>query len=137
MTRPKKRSARKKTSRSLLSIPIPAVSSDQRLDILGVLLIGLALLTAVFLFKAEGESLPYLWILLLRRLFGVGAYAMPLVIAAPGMYMILRRFRASLPAPTPDRLAGIGLLFLGALVLAHLFTYPTRDTIFQTAWDGG
>jgi S-DNA-T family DNA segregation ATPase FtsK/SpoIIIE len=113
------------------------IPPEHRPDIIGVCLVGLALLTAVFFFTAEGESLPGWWILLLRRLFGVGAYVTPLIIAAPGVYLILRRYRASLPVPAPDRLAGIGLLFLGALMIAHLLTYPTRDTIFLTAWDGG
>ena len=141
----RKRSTRRKTSRSKPPVSLPAVSSEQRLDILGVCLVGLALLTAVFLFKAEGESLPHLWILLLRRLFGVGAFVMPLVIAAPGVYLILRRFHASLPVLTPDRLVGIGLLFLGGLILVLCLSIPLLEwrrrslsrflqTVFQSEW---
>ena len=61
---------------------------------------------------------------------------MPFIIAVPGVYLILRRFRSALPVPAPDRIAGIVLLYLGGLMLAHLLTDPTRDTIFQTAAEG-
>jgi len=132
----KKRIPGKKATRIAPSASGPIIPPENRLDVLGVCLIGIALLTVVFFFAAEPETLPYVWILLLKRLFGIGAYVMPLLIAAPGVYLVLRRFRASLPVPAPDRLAGIALLFLGALMTAHLLTMPTRDTIFLTAWNG-
>ncbi len=131
-----KRNAGKKTTRSTLQTSAPLVSPENRLDILGVCLVGLALLTLLFFFATEKESLPGLWVKLLRQLFGVGAYLVPLLIAVPGVYLVLRRFRAALPVPAPDRIAGIALLYLGGLMLAHLLTQPTRDTIFQTAAKG-
>jgi S-DNA-T family DNA segregation ATPase FtsK/SpoIIIE len=133
----KKRGTPKKYVRSASLPSTPLIPPENRLDVLGVCLIGAALLTVIFFFAGQPETLPYVWILLLKRLLGVGAYVAPLIIALPGVYLVLRRFRAALPVPAPDRLAGIGLLFLGALMLAHLFTYPTRDTIFLTAWNGG
>jgi S-DNA-T family DNA segregation ATPase FtsK/SpoIIIE len=129
---PTKRTAIKKTVRSTA----PLVSPENRLDILGVCLVGAALLTLLFFFTTEKESLPGLWVTLLRQLFGVGAYLIPLIIAVPGVYLVLRRFRSALPVPAPDRIAGIVLLYLGGLMLAHLLTGPTRDTIFQTAAEG-
>ncbi len=131
-----KRNAGKKTTRSTLQTSAPLVSPENRLDILGVCLVGLALLTILFFFTSEKESLPGLWVMLLRQLFGVGAYLVPFFVAIPGVYLILRRFRSALPVPAPDRIAGMALLFLGGLMLAHLLTYPTRDTIFQTAAQG-
>jgi S-DNA-T family DNA segregation ATPase FtsK/SpoIIIE len=131
-----KRNAGKKTTRSTLQTSAPLVSPENRLDILGVCLVGLALLTILFFFTSEKESLPGLWVMLLRQLFGVGAYLVPFLVAIPGVYLILRRFRSALPVPAPDRIAGIVLLFLGGLMLAHLLTYPTRDTIFMTAAQG-
>jgi S-DNA-T family DNA segregation ATPase FtsK/SpoIIIE len=131
-----KRNAGKKVTRSLPPTSAPLVSPENRLDILGVCLVGLALLTIIFFFISEPETVPALWVLLLRRLFGVGAFVFPLILAVPGVYLILRRFRSALPIPAPDRIAGIVLLLLGSLMVAHLLTYPTRDTIFQTAWNG-
>jgi S-DNA-T family DNA segregation ATPase FtsK/SpoIIIE len=132
-----KRTPGKKIIRSKTVSSAPLVPPEHRADILGVVLVGLALLTVVFFFAAKEGSLPGLWILLLRRLFGAGAYLAPLLIAAPGVYLILRRFRAALPVPGPDRMVGIGLLLLGLLMLAHLLTFPAPDTIFVTAWNGG
>ncbi|MGB7538638.1 MAG: DNA translocase FtsK 4TM domain-containing protein [Anaerolineales bacterium] len=131
-----KRNAGRKTVRTVTTSSAPLVSPENRLDILGVCLVGLALLTLLFFFTTEKESLPGLWVTLLRQLFGVGAYLVPLIIAVPGVYLILRRFRSALPVPAPDRIAGIVLLYLGGLMLAHLLTGPTRDTIFQTAAEG-
>jgi S-DNA-T family DNA segregation ATPase FtsK/SpoIIIE len=136
VTTPTKRTAGKKSVRSVSSPSAPLVSPDNRLDILGVCLIGVALLTVLFFFASGAESIPGLWTALLRRLFGVGAYLVPLIIATPGVYLILRRFRSALPVPSPDRIAGMVLLFLGGLMAAHLLTYPTRETIFQTAAQG-
>ncbi len=131
-----KRNTGKKPIRTISTPSGPLVPPENRLDILGVCLVGLALLTILFFFASEKESLPGLWVALLRQLFGVGAYLVPFFIAIPGVYLILRRFRSALPVPAPDRIAGLVLLFLGGLMLAHLLTYPTRDTIFQTAAAG-
>jgi S-DNA-T family DNA segregation ATPase FtsK/SpoIIIE len=131
-----KRTSRK-TTRSGAASAAPLVSPENRLDILGILLIGASLLTVLFFFVAEPETLPGAWILLLRRSFGVGAYLVPAGIAVPGVYLVLRRFRSALPVPSPDRIAGIILLFLGLLMAAHLLTGPTRATIFATAANGG
>jgi S-DNA-T family DNA segregation ATPase FtsK/SpoIIIE len=133
---PTKRIAARKSTRSASFHSAPLIPPEHRLDILGVGLIGLAVLTILFFFISEPDSLPALWVLFLRRLFGVGAYAAPLLLAVPGAYLVLRRFRSALPALSPDRLAGIGLLFVGGLMFAHLLTYPTRETIFVTAWNG-
>jgi S-DNA-T family DNA segregation ATPase FtsK/SpoIIIE len=131
-----KRASGKKTNRTVFPSSAPLVPPENRLDILGVCLVGMALLTLLFFFTSEKESLPGLWIQLLRQLFGIGAYLIPLIIAVPGVYLVLRRFRSALPVPAPDRIAGILLLFLGGLMLAHLLTRPTRETIFQTAAQG-
>jgi S-DNA-T family DNA segregation ATPase FtsK/SpoIIIE len=133
---PTKRNPGKKAPRSISPASTPLVSPENRLDILGVCLMGLALLTLLFFFAAEKDTLPGFWVMLLRQLFGVGAYLVPLIIAVPGVYLILRRYRSALPVPAPDRIAGIVLLYLGGLMLAHLLTGPTRDTIFTTAAEG-
>jgi S-DNA-T family DNA segregation ATPase FtsK/SpoIIIE len=131
-----KRTSGKKTNRTVFSSSASLVPPENRLDILGVCLIGIALLTLLFFFTSEKESLPGLWVQLLRQLFGIGAYLVPLMIAVPGIYLVLRRFRSALPVLEPDRIFGIVLLFLGGLMLAHLLTRPTRETIFQSAAQG-
>jgi S-DNA-T family DNA segregation ATPase FtsK/SpoIIIE len=133
---PTKRIAGKKSTRSASSRSTPLVPPENRPDILGICLIGLAVLTVLFFFVAQPDSLPGLWVLLLRRAFGVGAYVAPLLLAVPGVYLVLRRFRSALPALSTDRIAGFGLLFLGGLMVAHLLTYPTPETIFVTASNG-
>ena len=126
----------KKPTRSASSHSAPLIPPSHRLDILGICLIGLALLTVIFFFSPEPDTLPGVWVLFLRRIFGIGAYAVPVLLAAAGTYIVLRRFRSALPSLSADRLAGIGLLFVGLLMLAHILTIPTRETIFTTAWNG-
>ncbi len=131
-----KRSPSKKITRAAPPHSAPLVPPEHRLDILGIGLIGLAALTVLSFFLAKPATLPGGWVLLLRRLFGVGAYAAPILLAVPGVYLVLRRFRSALPELSPDRLAGLGMLFLGGLMLAHLLTDPTPGTIFVTASNG-
>jgi S-DNA-T family DNA segregation ATPase FtsK/SpoIIIE len=133
---PTKRIAARKTTRSASSSSAPLIPPEHRLDILGICLIGLALLTVLCFFAPEPDTLPGAWALLLRRIFGVGAYAVPLFIAATGAYIVLRRFHSALPSLSADRLAGIGLLFTGLLMIAHFLTLPNRETIFVSAWNG-
>ena len=136
MPTPTKRPSARKTTRSAPPRSAPLVPPEHRLDILGICLTGLAVLTILFFFLARPATLPGAWVLLLRRLFGVGAYAAPALLGVPGVYLVLRRYRSALPALPPDRLAGIGMLFLGGLMIAHLLTDPTPETIFVTAWNG-
>jgi S-DNA-T family DNA segregation ATPase FtsK/SpoIIIE len=133
---PTKRITGRKTTRFSPPHSAPLVPPEHRLDILGICLIGLASLTVLFFFIAKPSTLPGWWVLLLRRIFGVGAYATPVLLAVPGVYLVLRRFRSALPALSPDRLGGLGMLFLGGLMLAHLLTNPTPGTIFIIAWNG-
>jgi S-DNA-T family DNA segregation ATPase FtsK/SpoIIIE len=133
---PPKRNIRKPGPRVTKPAVKPLLSDDRRLDILGVGLVLAGFLSLYSLLAGGSGSLPGGWSLLLRRLFGVGAFLIPFLIVLPGVYLILRRYRSSLPVPGPDRLAGMGLLFVGLLMLAHLLTYPTPDTIFKTAWNG-
>jgi S-DNA-T family DNA segregation ATPase FtsK/SpoIIIE len=134
---PSKRSEIRKRTRSGPVAKAPIVSDESRLDILGVALVLSGVLTLICLLAGGPATIFGLWAMLLRQIFGIGAWILPLAIAVPGVYLVLRRFRSALPVPAPDRIAGAILLFLGLLMLVHLLTFPPRDNIVVTPLSGG
>jgi S-DNA-T family DNA segregation ATPase FtsK/SpoIIIE len=132
-----KRSEIRRRTRSTPAAKTPIVSDESRLDILGVALVLLGVFTLISLLAGGPATIPGLWAMLLRQLFGIGAWVLPAAIAVPGVYLVLRRFRSALPVPAPDRTAGAVLLFLGLLLLAQLLTFPPRDDIVVTPLSGG
>ena len=137
MPNPPKKTVRKRTARMTPAPSTPLITGERRLDIFGAALVLLAVLTFLCLLAAEPETLPGLWAMILRQLFGIGAWIIPVILAVLGTYLMLRRMRNALPVPEPDRIAGMALLYLGLLTLAHLLTFPPRENIVITDWSGG
>lgn len=118
------------------------LSTDQQLDLFGIGLLLLALLTILSLISAQQGSLTALWIGLLSSLFGWGMYVVPLFIGALGLWLLLRRFGDRIPWPEPEQVVGILMGFFVALATFHLvlhWIYPTRDlyTLVKTHGGGG
>ncbi|HVU13575.1 MAG TPA: DNA translocase FtsK [Phototrophicaceae bacterium] len=98
------------------------LSLDHKLDILGVsLLLGSLVLllsslspTKGALTEAVNHDISYA--------FGWGAVCVLMVLFAIGLWLILRHFGEEAPVISRTRLIGIGMLFIGVLVLAQ-FVY--------------
>jgi S-DNA-T family DNA segregation ATPase FtsK/SpoIIIE len=83
---------------------------------LGLLLVALGLVTTLnWLTPGEG-ALGGLWLGLLRRLFGLGAFVIPFLLLGSGLWMLLRNLGERIPRPTGEQFAGAGLLYLSALM---------------------
>lgn len=112
-------------SRKSPSQPLPIgwswtqLSLDRKLDILGVLLGLIGLLTLLSLASPERGRLTSAWVNALYWLAGWGAFFLPLALIAGGVWLVLRKIE-KLPTPSPLRLAGSGLLYLAFLTLLHL-----------------
>lgn len=115
----------------------PLINDERRLDILGICLVIVGFLTLICLSLGQPATLPGLWALILRQLFGIGAWIIPAVIAAPGVYMVLRHYRSALTVPGADRILGMTFLFFGGLTLVHLLTVPQKENIVVTPFSGG
>jgi S-DNA-T family DNA segregation ATPase FtsK/SpoIIIE len=77
------------------------------------------------------------WLGLLRTVFGWGLLAVPLALAASGLWLLLGRLRARLPHMRPAQVAGSVVLYLGLLVLLHAFLLPAdRAESMQLAEQG-
>ncbi len=112
----RRRRTTKKTKRSL---PTISLTLDQWLDLAGLGLVSLALLTFLSFLSNQG-ALTGWWLGLLRTTFGWGVFAVPVGLAAIGMWLILRRFEDKRPQVAPEVGLGIALAFLAALASMHL-----------------
>jgi len=120
----KKRKSRKKgTPRR----PPLTLTLDQWLDILGVGLVLLALLTILSFLSASQGALTGLWLRLLSQTFGWGVYVVPLGMGGAGLWLVLRHFGDRLPQVEGERVIGAVLLFLTALAGFHMLAGPFYD----------
>ncbi|HEY3290363.1 MAG TPA: DNA translocase FtsK [Anaerolineae bacterium] len=94
----------------------PLLTTDQYIDVLGYILIGLAALTILSALSPGGQGeLTHGWIIILQHTFGWGTWIAPLIMGALGLYLVLRRFGDRFPRVAPGRLVGVTLIFLTAL----------------------
>ncbi len=120
----KKRSSRKKRSssrkrRQERPIRRLELTPDQQLDIVGGLLLAIALITLLSLLSPEQGTLTRWWLETVRKAVGWGLYAVPLLLGAPGLWLLLRRFGDRLPQVRAEQLIGALMLFLLTLMLMH------------------
>lgn len=117
-------SAQNGKSKPQRSAALPRLSLDTWLDILGVTLLGLALVTLLSLISAQRTQLLEGWLGVLRLMVGWGVFAAPLLLGATGLYLVVRRFGDQLPVlvGVPLRLLGALSAYLLSLGLIHLIT---------------
>jgi S-DNA-T family DNA segregation ATPase FtsK/SpoIIIE len=109
-----------------LDLPQPriSISPDRKKDLLGILLILISVFTLTAGLSPEQSPLSSTWIQLLRRLFGVGALAVPFANLALGLWLLLRPWRDRLPRLEPEQLLGLFLLYLAFLPIFHALLGP-------------
>ena len=99
--------------------PRPVMSTERKLDILGVLLALVGFLTLLSLFSATQSSLTGAWVQLLRWITGWGTFILPLAFIFLGLWLVLRRIDR-LPAVSPLRTTGVVLFYLNILTWLHV-----------------
>ncbi len=115
----RRRSSRRKKTRQRAQ-PRTRLTLDQRLDILGYVLLTVAGLTILSFLSANHGLIPDWWLWLLRQAFGWGAYPVPLLVGAVGLWLVLRDFSDQLPRVTPLQVMGVLLGYLALLITFHL-----------------
>ncbi len=117
----KRRSSRRTSKRKRRRTkPRIQLTPDQQLDILGYALLAIAGLTVLSFLSANHGLIPGWWLGLLRRGFGWGAYLVPLLVGAVGLWLVLRDFGDRLPRVTPLQVVGVLLGYPALLVTFHL-----------------
>jgi hypothetical protein len=125
----------KKASRAPAS-PRPistGLSLDRKLDILGIALALVGLLTLLALPSSSHGSLTGGWMTLIGQAFGWGMYLFPLSCLGIGLWLVLRNFER-IPQISVERLAGLLLMYASLLVILHfIFLPPSRTEAFDLA----
>jgi S-DNA-T family DNA segregation ATPase FtsK/SpoIIIE len=115
---------------------ISGLSLDRKLDLLGVGLTLIGLLTFLSLLSSSHGSLVGIWVLAIKQAFGWGMYLLPLTLVALGLWLILRHFDR-LPQLALERAIGLILIYLNLLTALHFFIFPeNRAANFAQAAQG-
>ncbi len=94
--------------------PLIRLTLDQRLDILGLLLVAVAGVTILSFLSPSQGNLTGQWLESLRETFGLGMLIVPVVLGAVGLWLLLRKFERT-PRPKSAQVIGFGLTYLAAL----------------------
>lgn len=107
------------------------------MDLIGVFMALVGLLTIFSLFSSNRGALSSTWIRFLAQLFGWGVYLLPLALLALGVWLIAQRVE-QLPRLSLERSVGLILLFLALLPLLHGLSGPAATAIERAqAGQGG
>ncbi len=117
--------SRRSSSRSRSSKPKINLSALLRVEILGIVLLALAILTFLSLISPNQGEVTSRWLALLRQGFGWGAYVMPVILGAVGLGMLMAGF-GRLPPVQWEKAFGLVLLYLAVMGISHLLT-PVED----------
>jgi len=112
------------------------LSLDRKLDIAGVVMALLGLITLFGLLSVNNGVVMGGWIQFLYRLFGWGGYIFPVVLFIIGVWLILRDFDR-VPRISIERGAGLALFFFFILTSMHFLLLPDgREAAMALAKDG-
>jgi DNA segregation ATPase FtsK/SpoIIIE, S-DNA-T family len=111
------------------------LSLDRKLDILGIGLALIGLLTLLSLLSLSHSTATGSILEFLGRATGRGAFLFPISLILLGLWLVLRNFER-VPLLSMERLLGLILLYLNLLVVLHFFNFPeTRQAAFAIAQD--
>lgn len=110
------------------SQPMISLTLDQKLDILGVGLVGVAAITILSMLSNTQGTLTGQWIAFLRLTFGLGVFVVPVVIGSIGLWLLLRTFERT-PRLSGEQSAGFLLSFLLALMTLAWFNPALGGTL--------
>jgi DNA segregation ATPase FtsK/SpoIIIE, S-DNA-T family len=119
--------ARKKSKPKSKSKVLPKTaakpSPDRNLNLTGLMMTGLGLLSAIILFSNRSTPLLADLYTLIRKGFGWGSYFLPILLLGGGILILLRNVESA-PKFAPEQTAGISLLYLAGLTTMQFFTFP-------------
>ena len=108
------------TPRNKVAAPAPQpLSTERKVDIAGIILIVIGLLTLLSLMTSSSGGLTRPWTNLLLRWIGWGAYALPLVLLLIGTWFLLSKMDR-FPNVSTERVIGVVLIFFNLLTWFQL-----------------
>jgi S-DNA-T family DNA segregation ATPase FtsK/SpoIIIE len=118
------------------SAAAPAGSPLLRPEVIGALLVVLAVFTLLSLLSGSRGDVTAGWVDLLRYLFGDGVWGIPLVTSILGLWLIIRAIER-MPDMSWQRPAGLGVLFLALVTAFALRLSPDQRLAVTLAGGGG
>ena len=118
-----KRSGRRRGARTT-GIRFKGISPDRKLDLIGVILIGVGLFSIVSMLSATQGLISRAWVDLLAGGFGWGMVVLPLGFLAGGLWLLVRTFGDRLPRLRPEQVIGAMLLYLVLLSVMQAALVP-------------
>jgi S-DNA-T family DNA segregation ATPase FtsK/SpoIIIE len=124
-------------SRGQQPLPPAGMSLDRKLDILGIVLVFVGLITGLSLFASQSDIVVLqAWLNLNRQAAGWGVFGLPLAFIGVGLWLVLRNFGDRLPKVEPERIVGLVLLYLALLTTLHFMVAETSETVFDPVATG-
>jgi S-DNA-T family DNA segregation ATPase FtsK/SpoIIIE len=112
------------------------MSLDRKLDLIGILMLFVGLLTLLSLISASHNIATASWLNFLGRTFGWGAYLFPAGLIIVGLWLVLRSFQR-IPHVAIERFIGVVLLFLNILGWMNFFTFQENAYALAAKSGGG
>jgi S-DNA-T family DNA segregation ATPase FtsK/SpoIIIE len=112
------------------------MSLDRKLDLIGIVMLFVGLLTFLSLISASHNLATGSWLTFLGRAFGWGAYLFPVGLTVVGLWLVLRSFQR-VPHVALERLFGVFLFFLNLLGWLHFFSFPEDAYVLAASGGGG
>jgi len=112
------------------------ISPDRKMDILGVVVALIGLLTLLSFFSAGKGTLTGYWINALQTVFGWGVYILPVALIVVGVWLVARNVER-LPVLSLERIVGIILLFVGLLLAFHWLNGPVESATARAGKGSG
>ncbi len=136
-----KQKSRKKQTPALPAVRVPSfwqsLSIDRRLDVIGIVLTLVGVVTLLSLISAERSLLTGTLIRYLGRFFGWGVYILPVGLIVLGVWLVLRNLE-SIPTISIERVTGVILLFFWLLTALHaVFAGPALAEQAALNGEGG
>ena len=119
-TKSKKRTSNSKSKQVNREPLLAGIPPQRRIDIFGILLLLIGLLTLVSLFTQATGSITGWWVKNLSIAMGWDVYLLPLALAGIGGWMLLRNMD-NLPQLSAERIVGFLLFFVNLPAWFHLF----------------
>ena len=107
--------AKKQTRQPILL----GISPQRRMDIFGIILVVIGLLTLISLFTQSSGRVTGWWVTNLSKVIGWGVYLLPLVLIGLGGWMLLRNVD-NFPSLSTERVVGILLFLFNLPIWFHL-----------------
>ncbi len=113
------------------------MSLDRKLDLVGVVMLFVGLLTLLSLISASHNLITARWLTFLGKAFGWGAYLFPAGLLLVGLWLVLRSFER-VPHIALERLVGVLLFYINILGWMHFFAFPSdADALAASSGGGG